>query len=151
MTAPTKQVRADTYLRDNHRCINCGTTEGLSWQHRESSGHGGRGKKAPPLTTADGVTLCLPCNQACEAHMQTRALALGWKIRRNRGRIQSAQIPFYDCNTREWYLPTFGPTRDPIRATLAAELLAVAGNLLRETDKWPESDPSSHRYESAKR
>ena len=133
MTLPTKQIRGWTYLRDGFRCLNCGTPEGLSWQHRESSGHGGRGSKAPKLRTADGLTLCIVCNQACEAEGQDRALALGWKIRRNRGVILASQIPFYDCNDRTWYLPCEliidGPYRQPINASLAQELLFAAGNL----------------------
>lgn len=129
MTDPTKRVRNHTYLRDNFLCLDCGTPENLSWQHREASGHGGRGKKAPELTTADGVTLCLPHNQDAEANGQSRALALGWKIRRNRGTLLAADIPFFDCNTREWYLPGPGPTRTPIAAAFAQELLFAAGNL----------------------
>lgn len=132
MTAPSKKVRGHTYLRDNHRCIDCGTTENLSWQHRAASGMGGRGTKAPALTTADGVTLCLPCNQACEAEGQDRALALGWKIRRNRGAITAAQIPFFDRTVGTWFLPLDGPNRVEILAATAGELLAVAGSLTRK-------------------
>ena len=129
MTAPTARIRADTYTRDGNRCVDCGATTGLSWQHREASGHGGRGSKAPKLTTADGLTLCIPCNEACEAAGQARALHLGFKIRRNRGSITAAQIPFYDRNVRAWFLPGEGPTRHQILPVEAGELLAAAGNL----------------------
>ncbi len=78
MTAPTKQVRGWTYLRDGFRCVAFGARDALTWQHREASGNGGRGRKAPALTTADGLTLCYLCNEACEAEGQQRALALGW-------------------------------------------------------------------------
>jgi hypothetical protein len=132
MTAPTKQLRALIYLRDNNQCVDCGTGDGLTFQHRESSGHGGRGKRAPDLTAADGLTLCLLCNQACEAAGQTRALELGYKIRRNR--ITPADlIPYYDRNNgREWALPETDGTRTPISADLARQLLMAAGNLKYE-------------------
>jgi hypothetical protein len=135
MTAPTKKLRGWVYLRDGFRCLDCGTNENLSFQHRESSGHGGRGSKAPALRTADGVTLCIICNEACESYGQDRALALGWKIRRNRGSILASQIPFFDRNDRIWYLPNDlmqdGPWRREINSVLAAELLGVAGSLMR--------------------
>lgn len=127
MTAPVEWVRAATYRRDSYLCADCGVTTGLSWQHRESSGHGGRGKRAPKLTPADGVTLCLPCNQACEAEGQERALHMGWKLRRFRGGISSAEVPFYVRWARQWVLPDVNGGRRVIAEALAQELLAAAG------------------------
>jgi len=132
MTAPSRRVRGLTYLRDGHRCVACGTFSPLEWNHREATGHGGRGKKAPELTPADGVTLCSLCNEGIEGHMQDRALALGWKIRRNRGEIQAHEIPYFDYSTRAYYLPTVDGMRRRIAHTLAAELLEAAGNLTRK-------------------
>lgn len=139
MTAPSAKLRGHTMLRDGFRCLKCGTTHDLQWQHREASGQGGRGSKAPKLTTADGVILCETDNNAAEAEGQDQALALGWKIRRNRGDIQSFQIPFFDCNDRTWYLPyaiplggVDGPYRSEINAALAYDLLEAAGNLRRK-------------------
>lgn len=79
MTAPTTQTRTDVYVRDGYRCAICGATEGLSFQHRRAVGMGGS-KNLP--TTVDGLTLCVTCNNACEAELQGVALANGWKVRR---------------------------------------------------------------------
>ena len=131
MTAPTQAIRTGTYKRDSYMCADCGVTTDLSWQHRESSGHGGRGKKAPALTVADGLTLCLPHNQACEAEGQDKALRLGWKIRRNRGGLLASQIPFYVRWAAEWWLPDADGGKQIIHASLALELIEAAGGLTR--------------------
>lgn len=128
MTPPPPKVRKATYVRDSYMCAQCGTTTNLSWQHRESSGHGGRGKKAPPLTPADGLTLCLPHNVACEAEGQDVALAMGWKLRRNR-QMTAAQIPFYVAWAREWWLVDEDGGKTICNPNLAQELLAAAGNI----------------------
>lgn len=127
MTAPTEKVRTATYARDGFSCVCCGSFDGLSWQHRESSGHGGRGPKAPTLTTADGVTACLLCNQRFEHDLQQTALTLGWKVKRNR-LMPSHEIPFFNRNTREWYLPDVAGGKQRILPVNAAELLAAAGS-----------------------
>lgn len=129
MTAPTQKVRGLTYLRDGHKCLACGSRDALSWQHRESSGHGGRGSKAPALTTADGCTLCIICNQSAEADGQSLALAMGWKIRRNRGGILARHIPMFDVNQRLWFLADDYGGRELCNPVTALELLSAAGNL----------------------
>jgi len=129
MTAPTARLRKEVYLRDGNRCVDCGTSDNLSIQHREASGMGGRGKKAPPLTASDLLTLCLPDNEACEAEGQSRALALGYKIRRNRGQITADRIPIFDRNTKFWYQLNRDGSRTAIQPALAAEYLFLAGNL----------------------
>jgi hypothetical protein len=128
MTAPPPKVRKATYVRDSYMCAECGTTTNLSWQHRESSGHGGRGKKAPPLTPADGLTLCLPHNVACEAEGQAVALAMGWKLRRNR-QMPASAIPVYIAWAREWWLLDEDGGHELCNPNLAQELLAGAGNI----------------------
>jgi len=128
----TEKIRKATYSRDLYFCADCGTSIGISWQHRESSGNGGRGKKAPALTPADGVTLCLPHNEACEAAGQERALHLGWKIRRNRGGIRASQIPFYVRWAQEWWLPDEDGGMRVIPKSLALELLEAAGAFTRK-------------------
>lgn len=132
MTAPSREVRGLTYLRDGHRCVSCGAFSPLEWNHREASGHGGRGKKAPELTPADGVTLCTLCNNGLEGHLQHRGLAMGWKIRRNRGDMQSHEIPYFDYTARAYFLPSRDGIRKQITHTLAVELLEAAGNLRRK-------------------
>lgn len=127
MTAPTSEVRGATYLRDGFRCVSCGRSNGLQWQHRQASGLGGRGRKAPALTTADGVTSCYICNPRYESDMQQMALALGWKLLRNLGCIKPIEVPFYVKWERQWYLPGEGTDRTPIHPVLAAELIAATG------------------------
>jgi len=131
MTAPSKQLRAQIYKRDNNQCVDCGTSDGLTFQHRESSGHGGRGSKAPEMTAADGLTMCVLCNQACEASGQSRALALGYKVRRNRI-IPADLIPYYDRNRFAWFLPETDGFPTPVSADVAGQLLRAAGNLKDE-------------------
>lgn len=132
MSAPSKVVRGQTLLRDGFRCLKCGRRDTLEWQHREASGQGGRGPKAPVPISADGVILCTVHNAEAESSGQDQALALGWKIRRNRGAMLAAEIPFFDCNDRTWYLPGVGSSRSPIHFALALDLLDVAGNLRRK-------------------
>lgn len=132
MTAPSRRVRGLTYLRDGHRCVSCGAHTALEWNHREASGHGGRGKKAPELTPADGVTLCTTCNWGIEGHMQDLALSMGWKLRRNRGQMPARDIPYFDRNVRGYFLPLEDGTRKAITHTFAVELLEAAGNLRRK-------------------
>jgi hypothetical protein len=133
MTAPSAKVRKQTYLRDGSRCVNCGASSPLEWNHRESSGHGGRGRKAPPLTPADGVTSCGPCNSAFEHAGQAKALQLGHKIRRNRGSrlnpFPSHRIPYWDHTSQLWFLPDVDGGKTPIHNSLAQELLAAAGSI----------------------
>jgi hypothetical protein len=130
MTAPTRKVRELTYTRDNHTCVSCGATEPLEWNHRESSGHGGRGTKATPVTAADGVTACHTCNSRFEADLQGEALRFGWKIRRNRI-IAAHEIPYFDYSAMEWYVPDVVGGRGWVPDHLAYGLLAAAGNLTR--------------------
>lgn len=121
---PTAKVRAATYTRDGYRCADCGTTEGLSFQHRSATGMGG---SRIPVTTADGLTLCLVCNQSAEAEGQMRALHLGHKVRRFRGRITTAQVPFYVAWAREWWLPDTAGGKQILHLWEARDLLEVAG------------------------
>lgn len=133
MTAPSKRVRGLVYLRDQFQCVACGSRDGLTFQHRAATGMGGGGRKAEPLTPASGVTMCLPCNQAAEAHEQEKALSLGHKLRRNRGGIPASGIPYFDFSTRTYYLPDDLGGRTPVLWATALELLDVAGNLTRKT------------------
>ncbi|TFD58074.1 hypothetical protein E3T43_07455 [Cryobacterium sp. Hh7] len=128
MTPPTPRVRRLTYERDGFACVTCRATENLEWQHRESSGHGGRGKKAPKLTPADGMTTCETCNPRYEGDLQAKALRCGWKLRRNR-QMSSHDIPYFSAGTESWWLPDILGGRRPIREELALELIEAAGGL----------------------
>lgn len=126
MTAPTAKVREVTYKRDGYRCVSCGATWPLSWQHRSASGHGGRGSKAPKLTPADGVTACLPCNERFEADLQELALHNGWKLRRNR-LMAADEVPFYDRNLGGYFLPDVEGRAVLVPRAEAVELIEAAG------------------------
>lgn len=132
MTKPSAKVRADTMTRDLHRCqaADWSCFGGLQWQHREATGSGGRGRKAPAPTVEDGIILCKHHNADAEGKGQGAALRNGWKIRKFRGKppIPVTSIPWYDRTADAYYLPE-GVTRRPIPHSLALELLELAGNL----------------------
>lgn len=129
MTAPTAKVRAATYLRDQHRCVSCGTQEGLTWQHRAATGMGGAGKRAAILTPADGLTACAVCNMRYEADMQELALASGWKLRRYRGGVPACELPYRDAMTGLWWLPDVEGFRHQVTAREAFSRLTRAGSV----------------------
>lgn len=129
MTAPTKKLRELVYSRDGRKCVECGSESNLSFGHREASGTGGRGTKAPALTAADGVTQCVPCNVAAESYGQQKALHSGHKIRRNRGGVPATRIPVYYRPEDAWFLLDVSGKRFRTTPTHAAELLAAAGSL----------------------
>lgn len=134
MTAPTQRVRQDTYERDGHRCVACGATGPLEWQHRQSSGHGGRGRKAPVLTTADGITLCTFCNTGAESHQQELALHMGWKVRRNT-LLTCSEVPVFDRNTHSWWLLDTAGEREELLPAIAAELIEAAGGYVKKLER----------------
>jgi hypothetical protein len=97
MTAPTTETRTNVYLRDGYRCVICGALE-LTFQHRRATGMGGS-KNMP--TAVDGLTLCGPCNEACEHALQDAALANGWKVRRW---VQCPEkVPVYFPREHAWF------------------------------------------------
>jgi hypothetical protein len=67
------------FERDRHRCVSCGATTSLEYQHRQAVGMGGR--KERPLYV-DGLTSCARCNAGYEGDLQRAALRFGWKVRR---------------------------------------------------------------------
>lgn len=129
MTAPTQKVRAATYLRDLHRCVSCGTSEGLTWQHRAATGMGGAGKRAAVLTPADGLTACAVCNMRFESDLQEIALASGWKLRRHRGGIPASELPYRDAVTGLWWLPDVEGYRHQVTVVEAMRRLRGAGSV----------------------
>jgi len=76
------------------------------------------GSKTRPGAVA-GVTLCLVCNQAVEADMQTLALANGWKIRRW---ADPMRVPVFFPHEHAWYRLT-GISRHVIPAGVALDLM----------------------------
>jgi len=94
---PTAQVRSGTYRRDLNRCISCGTTDGLTYHHRQASGMGGNPVRP---TMPEGLTACMICNAAFEAELQTAALRFGWKVRR--WVKNPARVPVFDAVAGYW-------------------------------------------------
>ncbi len=119
MSAPSITVRKTVHRRDLERCVSCATGEGLTFQHRAAVGWGASRIKPPPPA---GIALCLVCNQACEASMQTRALTYGWKIRRH---MDPTRVPVYYPHEFGWFLLT-GETRRAISSEVAVELMCAA-------------------------
>lgn len=129
MTAPTAKVRAATYLRDLNRCVACGASGGLTWQHRAATGMGGAGKRAAALTPADGLTACALCNMRFESDLQEIALASGWKLRRNRGGIPASELPYREAVTGLWWLPDVEGFRHQVTDREAFSRLLRAGSV----------------------
>jgi hypothetical protein len=64
--------------RDGAQCVVCAARDALSFQHRQAVGMGGS-KHRP--TCVEGLTACVPCNEAFEHRLQRIALLRGWKVR----------------------------------------------------------------------
>lgn len=83
MTVSPK-VRTQVFERDLKCCVACGSSYGLTIQHRINRGMGGS-------KTLDGyanlLTLCFACNTALEsdAAFAEKGRRMGWKVHRNRG------------------------------------------------------------------
>lgn len=130
MTAPSAKLREQVYRRDGH-CVSCGALDGWNWHHRASSGHGGRGKKAPALTPADGLVACAQCNARFEADLQELALLCGWKLKRHT-RIPASDMPYFDATTGLWWLPDTDGYRMQVTHKEAVGRLLAGGNLTRK-------------------
>lgn len=121
MADPTPVVRAVTYERDQHRCVSCGATSNLQYQHRDAVGMGG--SKIRPVLE-EGLTSCAFCNEAYEHTLQKVALKYGWKVRgwvKERHETLSV-VPVYFLPERTW----FRLTREGSRVRLArAEAMAM--------------------------
>lgn len=120
----TEGQRAQILERDRERCLRCGGRP-PTLQHRRAKGMGGRGKKAVPLTCADGVALCLSCNERAEGNLQQEALRYGWKIPRLCP-MPAQQIPYYDRLSGSWWLPDVEGGRTWVDPGWAAARVAVA-------------------------
>lgn len=119
MSAPTERVRLDVYTRDRYRCASCGARQGLSYQHRAAVGMGG--SRLLP-TVVGGLTLCVPCNVACEGHLQASALTFGWKIRRWQ---DATRVPVFSFPEMTWFRLE-GLERCEISPEIAIEMMCAA-------------------------
>lgn len=130
MTAPTAKVREAVYRRDGH-CVSCGALDGWNWHHRANSGAGGRGKKAPPLTPADGLLACQICNGRFEGDLTELALISGWKLKRH-SRTPAHEMPYRDAVTGLWWLPDRDGYRMQVTRQEAIRRLTDGGNMTRK-------------------
>lgn len=79
----SKQISSSTryaiYNRDDWQCVHCGTTQGLSIQHRINRGMGGS-KRRDSLSSL--ITLCAIANQRLESDAQFAQAGryYGWKL-----------------------------------------------------------------------
>jgi 5-methylcytosine-specific restriction endonuclease McrA len=100
----TKRDREIIYDRDDGRCIHCGTTEGLSIQHRINRGFGGS-------DCLDGyanlVTMCLSANLRLEddPDFAKRGREQGWKLESHE---EPTEVPLVDYEGRSWWLTDSG-------------------------------------------
>ena len=79
MSVPAKTRRL-VFERDGHECVHCGTTEGLTIQHRANRQMGGSKHRDGPENL---VTLCWQSNTRLEADSAFADLGrlYGWKLR----------------------------------------------------------------------
>lgn len=99
MARVSKETEYKVYNRDNWQCVHCGTTQGLSIQHRKNAGMGGSKKVHTP---AHLITMCLLENQALEADALKARTAryYGWKLRQ----YENPEIePVYYAPKDAWY------------------------------------------------
>ena len=102
MTVPAKTRRL-VFERDGYECVHCGTTEGLTIQHRANRGMGS--SKAYD-TLPHLIVMCAESNQRLESSAVFADLGrtLGWKIRRTDDPeaipVRYASGDFYYLNNR---------------------------------------------------
>lgn len=81
MTVPAR-TRKLVYQRDNHECVHCGATDGLTLQHRAGRGMGGSKLLDGPENL---ITMCATANYRLESDAEFSRLGItnGWKLRRH--------------------------------------------------------------------
>jgi hypothetical protein len=86
--------------RDGHKCLHCGTTEGLVPQHRKNRGMGGSKLRDVP---SNQIVLCSGFNGLIEADATAAsvAIAYGWKVE---GLDAWELIPVYDVTAQGWFV-----------------------------------------------
>ncbi len=112
--------RARVFARDGWRCAACGAFEGLTIQHRQALGMGGSKRRRELFEL---LTACATCNARFESDLQSEALRLGWKVRRNIGDVSLADVPV-QFFAHGWCL-IGGQVRQPISSEEAAAKMAL--------------------------
>jgi len=118
MSAPTPAVRKATVTRDQFRCVLCGATTALEWNHRAAVGMGGS-KHRPGAV--EGVMLCTRCNTDIEsvADLMKLALSYGVKIRKW---ADPVKVPVFYPHEHQWFRLE-GLDRHPITAVVALDMM----------------------------
>lgn len=126
MSDPTPVVRAVTYERDEHRCVSCGATVHLQYQHRLAVGMGGS-KRRPRYE--EGITSCAICNPRYESDLQILALRYGWKVKKVKRAVEHPEdVPVFFPMERIWYRLTTSGSRWPLSEREALTMMrAVYG------------------------
>lgn len=119
MAAPSAGVRQSVLDRDLRRCVTCGATEALQFQHRRAVGMGGSKIKPAPV---DGLVLCAVHNQAAEGNAKFQKLALihGWKVARWVG--DPASVPVWYQVEGRW-CRLVGVRRVEVSAAVALQMM----------------------------
>lgn len=134
MSAPTAATRRAVAERDQHRCLLCGTLDGLTFQHRRAVGMGGSKVQPSPV---DGCVLCAVCNELIERDAQWMVVALARGIKVRKWVTSPDRVPIYVIGDLRWYRLE-GVLRIPISAAVAYEYMrAMYG---REWDEWLRED-----------
>lgn len=94
MAADRRRIAA----RDGDRCIHCGTTEGLTIQHRANRGMGGRPSADVPSNL---ILMCGALNVALEqrADLAEWARRCGWKVSRH---LDTREVAVWDAVAGLW-------------------------------------------------
>lgn len=91
--AITTKMRQRIYERDGNKCVDCGSANNLTLQHRVSKGMGGSKMydTYPYL-----ITMCQPCNVALESdyYRAEKGRFNGWKLSRlSKPPVNPEEIP----------------------------------------------------------
>lgn len=93
--------RASLFMRDQYRCLHCGTGDQLSAQHRINRGAGG--SRDPRVHAPSNLlTLCWPINAQLESDATLAELGrrYGWKLTRDQDPLA---VPVWDAQVQLWY------------------------------------------------
>ncbi|WP_022886390.1 hypothetical protein [Glaciibacter superstes] len=116
---PTATVRKGTYKRDGYRCVSCGATSPLTFQHRRAVGMGGTIHRP---VIVDGLTSCAFCNEAYEHGLQTVALLRGWKVKK--WVKDPGRVPVWFPLERSWSVLLPDGSRVPTTEVAAKRMMA---------------------------
>lgn len=96
-----QSLRDLIFERDHHACYHCGTTEGLSIQHRANRGMGGSKLKDRPDNL---IVFCSVANVELESNADAAMYGRvnGWKL----GQWQAFDYPVWSNWENRWFVLT---------------------------------------------